>query len=149
MATECGCGDCVDACKHRPGWFLPGEVDKAAGFLGLSPEEFFKRYLGVDYWVDDGEVRQTDIFAPRHVGRPGGQRYPFYPAGRCVFLDENERCKIHLVKPAECAHYIHTMDEKEPYEFRKEVARAWSSEEGRSEVHRITEGRFGSPASTN
>ena len=30
--VECTCDICKQACKHKPGWFLPKEAEKAAEY---------------------------------------------------------------------------------------------------------------------
>ena len=53
---SCTCGYCRDGCTRKPGWFLPGEAEKAAGFMGMTLPDFFRAYLAVDWWVDDPDI---------------------------------------------------------------------------------------------
>ena len=105
MSKSCCCEKCVAACKGNPGWFLPGEAEKAAEFLGIPFDEFRSKYLIRDYWVgtDDGDVY---VWAPRKKGieedrETASFSYPFC-LGDCIFLDSQNRCGIHEVKPHEC-----------------------------------------------
>lgn len=97
---SCQCSSCVECCKHQPGWFAPGEPEKAAEFLGIPFEEFESKYLIQDFWVDGAYV-----YAPRKVGVEqdspvASYGYAFKPAP-CIFLKDN-KCSIHPVKPFEC-----------------------------------------------
>lgn len=93
------CSRCRAACAEKPGWFLPGEAEKAAEHLGLTMKEFFDRHLAVDWWVTD----EDDIFllSPAVKGAPTGTEFPGDPHGTCVFF-VNGQCSIHAVKPYEC-----------------------------------------------
>ena len=53
---SCTCQTCVDACYRKPGWFLPGEAENVAKFLGLSLEETFRKYLAIDWWAGKGDL---------------------------------------------------------------------------------------------
>jgi len=97
---ECQCQSCKSACTHNPGWFLPNEAEKAADYLGMSLQEFFNRYLGVNWWVDDPDIF---VLAPALVGEETGAEYPGDPRGTCVFFNQDGLCDIHIVKPYECA----------------------------------------------
>lgn len=97
---ECNCDKCQQACQRVPGWFRPGEAEKAAALLGLSLPAFFKRYLGVQWWEAE---RPTFVLAPAIVDRmEPGHEYPSNPRGQCVFFEEG-RCAIHAAKPHDCA----------------------------------------------
>ena len=118
---DCTCEDCVDACKAAPGWFAPGEAEKAAELLGMPFEDFKNEYLIVEYWVGGARV-----WSPRKDYQPkGGQDALWADAfkkGRCVFLDENDRCKIHAAKPYACREALLCED---PRDRRKEVSDKW------------------------
>lgn len=95
------CTTCRAGCTRKPGWFLPGEAEKAAVHLGMTLQEFFDAYLAVDWW--EGE---PDIFllSPSIVGEDTGTEFPGNPGGACVFYKEG-RCQIHEVKPFECRDF--------------------------------------------
>lgn len=92
------CARCQSACKHKPGWFLPGEAEKAAEYLNLTLEEFFHDYLAVDWWVDYPNVY---VLSPAVVGADTGTEFSGDPHGTCIFYVD-KRCQIHAVKPYEC-----------------------------------------------
>lgn len=117
---ECTCDSCRRACSYVPGWFMPGEAEKVAEFLGLSLKEFFDKYLGVNWWVDGGDIF---VLAPALVGEVSGLEYPGDPRGKCVFFNNKELCDIHLVKPFECAELRCNKTKAE--KIHKAVAMAW------------------------
>lgn len=52
--NDCRCNVCKQACEFKPGWFLPGEAEKAADYFDLDFWEFFNAFLGVDFqWARD------------------------------------------------------------------------------------------------
>jgi Fe-S-cluster containining protein len=121
--SECQCDTCKEECSFNPGWFLPGEAEKAAKHLNMSLQDFFKQYLGINWWEADHKT-DNDIFvlAPAIVDMEAGQEYPSDPRGQCVFLEKG-LCKIHAVKPFECAQFIH--GDKTVSERHWKVAQAW------------------------
>lgn len=101
MSRSCTCKKCIECCNHQPGWFLPGEAEKAAEHLNMTFDDFKNEFLVIEYWVGGAMV-----YAPRKKYQPKGcivaaHSDAFIP-GKCVFLDKNSRCRIHTVKPAEC-----------------------------------------------
>lgn len=125
-AASCTCERCVGACKHKPGWFKPGEVELLAKYMNLSLEELFRDYLTVEWWASDEPIY---VVSPGIVGLPTGQQVPYIRTGRCVFLTEDDRCRIHAAKPAECALFWHGMDTVTGgFDEHREVAMLWSGE---------------------
>lgn len=100
---ECQCSKCKRGCKNTPGWFLPGEAEIAAEYLDLSFQEFFDKFLGVNWWVGETEIF---VLAPALVGEPTGSEYPGDPRGKCIFFNDEGLCDIHPAKPYECAEGI-------------------------------------------
>ena len=92
------CSYCRDGCDHKPGWFLPGEAEKAAELMGMSLADFFRQYLAVDWWTGDPNIF---LLSPAIVGEESGSEFPGNPRGTCVFY-KDERCQIHAAKPFEC-----------------------------------------------
>ncbi|RLE41738.1 hypothetical protein DRJ48_04995 [Candidatus Woesearchaeota archaeon] len=89
VEKECKlCGHC---CLFSSGIVLDDEIPRLAEHLGMSTEEFKKRYL----------EQFTKFHTTRH--RFKQVRVGSAPHGRCVFLDlETNKCKIHEVKPLHC-----------------------------------------------
>ncbi len=77
------CRQCGDCCAGRGGIFVrPEEVAGMAAFLGLSPQEFTRRYV-----VTNSLGAHLDI-----------------KNGYCVFLKDN-CCQVHPVKPFICRQW--------------------------------------------
>lgn len=123
---SCRCSYCQKACEHKPGWFMPGEAEKVADFLGMSLQDLFKQKLMVD-WYEGllGPLNPGFVLSPAVVGEEPGVEFPAQPTGRCVFLTEDKRCSIHPVKPFECRQAIHGDPEGESAHDHKLVALQW------------------------
>lgn len=114
----CSCDTCQSWCQHVPGWFKPGEAEKAAELKGMSLQEFFKQYLTVDYWAGD----TIFVLRPATVTEAPGEIAPANPLGQCIFY-KNGLCEIHDAKPHECATVSH--DETPPDDWHKRTADSW------------------------
>lgn len=95
--TRCACPECVECCHRQPGHLIPGDFERITEFLKIAPEEALKYF-----WASPGgkmmnletrTIRQVRTITPR------------MEKGKCVFLDENDRCKIHPVAPFGCAYF--------------------------------------------
>jgi len=93
------CGRCQRGCDWKPGWFLPGEAENTAAYLGMTLEELFRDRLMVDWWEAG---RDVFVLSPAVRGRDPGREFPGEPTGACVFY-EGGRCRVHPAKPHECA----------------------------------------------
>ena len=135
---ECSCDKCAGACSDKPGWFMPGQAERAAELLGFSLAEFFSKYLGVDWWEGDGQISDDDIFllAPAITGMSAGSEYPASPRGRCVFLKDS-LCLIHAAKPFECAEFMHGDSSEAIAARHKSVAQAWNEAEHQNQVRSL------------
>lgn len=114
---SCECEACIDACTHKPGWFLPGEIEKVAEFLDLSLKELFDQYLGIDWYsAEKGDTHRKPLWviAPAQNNMEPGGQYPVAPQGRCIFLTEDNKCRIHEVKPYQCRVMIHNNPDMKP-----------------------------------
>ena len=117
-------------CKSNPGWFAPGEADKAAELLGMSFEDFAKTYLVIDSVVVDESP--VDVFVPVKVGRDGtpnarpltrvDKLYTRLP-NPCVFFRDNG-CGIYEARPYECRRYICT-NKASDNPSHEEIGRMW------------------------
>jgi len=84
LRFECtACGHC---CRWGAGyvWVSEREIHAMAEHLGLDVLEFARRYV-------------------RRVGT--ALSLTELPDYRCVFLDENERCRVYPVRPTQCRTY--------------------------------------------
>jgi len=82
------CENCKACCEVGSGFILPKEVKLIAKTLGVSEEEFKKKYL------DEIERFHTQLFKPKL--QKGNNEY-----GPCVFLTE-KGCNIQKTKPLHC-----------------------------------------------
>ena len=100
-------------CRTNPGWFAPGEVEKAAKLLELPADEFVRTYLIIDAVELEDEGR-VEVFAPVKLDRFG--KPAFAPAtrvddwyrtlpGSCIFFADNG-CRIYEARPIECRAYL-------------------------------------------
>jgi len=131
---ECKCKKCVDGCSFAPGWFKPGEAEKAAELLGLSMKAFFKRHLIVDYWCGDNKTDWVTVFVlkPNIVGYKPGDMCPANPMGRCSFLTSENLCAIHTAKPFECKEVMAC--QKQEHNFHAEVQDAWNNKGAQAQI---------------
>jgi Fe-S-cluster containining protein len=111
---ELGCIRRGICCRSSPGWFGPGEVEKAAASKGMEPDAFVKKYLIIDTVQVDGQ--EIHAFAPVKLDRFGKPAFEttkvvdtLYRAlrGTCIFFD-GEGCGIYQARPIECAKYVCT-----------------------------------------
>jgi Fe-S-cluster containining protein len=144
---DCACDKCVKACHRTPGWFMPGEAQKAAKLMGMSFREFRDRYLVREFWGGyEGltiwcplktvtlaaiGLKESTVNAMKAAGievqAKAGSWAPFsyaFAPGRCIFLDENNRCKIHAAKPYECRMAMPCGTKDQP-NWRRKVVAAW------------------------
>jgi len=124
MKNECSCDICKAACKSKPGWFLPAEAEMAASELDMSFDDFFKKYLSVDWFCSNGI--DYYILSPAAKGNSTGDMFPYNPAGECVFFD-GDKCMIHKSKPFECKEFSHGDSIELRQNRHKETALAWKN----------------------
>lgn len=127
---SCTCEVCRGACERRVGWFLPSEAEKAAAHLGLSFDEFFHRFLVVDYWDDSPPIY---LLAPANANCIPGTTMGWNVFGQCVFLVDG-RCSIHPVKPHECKEMLHDGSHGEVHEA---ISVAWNTPESQAMIYRL------------
>lgn len=118
---SCQCKSCQGACSYKPGWFMPGEAEKAAALLQMPLKEFFRTKLMVDWWESP---TPTFVLAPAIVGHKPGHEYPGNPRGACVFFKDG-KCEIHGAKPYECSMHMHTDTHELCQKRKRRVVRAW------------------------
>jgi Fe-S-cluster containining protein len=130
--TECACEECTRCCKVQPGPLIPGDFERIAARIG---EEEAKKKL----WASPGAlVLKGDV--PMRIRTIT----PVLEGGRCVFLDDKDRCTIHDIAPFGCAFFdthmgnlqaswranwylrvIHESDEYEGLRATLQPARTW------------------------
>ena len=107
---SCACDQCVSACRRDPGRLVPADLPRIAAFLGIGEPELIAGYL-VILPAKNSHVRflaPAKFKASRLLAAPGTLVPEYYSGekGRCVFLDPGGACRIHPVKPFECAAYM-------------------------------------------
>jgi len=83
---SCTCLKCKECCTREPGWFMPDEIATAAAFFKLSESEFIKQYCK--------EHIEDNTYALSPAQKPNSTE--------CIFLNDEEECSVHEVKPYEC-----------------------------------------------
>lgn len=133
-STSCTCHACQGACKHKPGWFLPGEAEAAARLKGMTLPAFFTAHLGVDWFERDyGDSPATFLLSPAIKGHTPGVEFPGDPRGECTFYTDG-LCGIHEAKPHECRAYLHGEAQTSVAERHLAVADAWKDHQGQVET---------------
>ena len=99
--TYCSCGDCRSFCRTRPGALAPGDIDAIAEHLGLeyASASFIAEHMEA---TQDGPRTATPEFPD---GRTPAMR-PKMVDGKCVFLGDDGKCKVHPVAPFECSRHM-------------------------------------------
>lgn len=102
---ECACDSCTNACRKKPGIFAPGEAEKAASLIGYSLQEFFDKFLAVDWWEPEPRLEELVFYLTPSIEQiEAGGLFPVQPnQGKCVLLSDDGDCSIHEAKPEECA----------------------------------------------
>jgi len=121
--TICACAECVNNCRHLPGYLLPADVERIRRLLKYrNAVEFAFQYLFASpgaIVMQAGRVFQIPTLVPRRK-----------QDGSCIFLDENNRCRIHEVSPFGCAffdaHQSDAVANNRSSHGLQEVARHWA-----------------------
>jgi len=108
---SCNCPECVSACSTDPGRFLPEDIQKLAGLLGISQAELLDQYLVKILLSSKDSVyglAPAKRKGKRYIAAPGTVAPDYYARERgvCVFLDEQGACAIQGAKPFECSAYM-------------------------------------------
>lgn len=126
--TSCDCERCKGMCYGRPCWGTPDDVARiiASGHGDM---------LMLDWAEIHG--RTIELLAPAITGFQG-QDAPFWPQGKCAFLDPEDHCPLHQpgLKPVEgrvssCKGGVdltavhHAIAELWAAEQGREIVRAW------------------------
>ena len=108
--TTCACDRCRACCKRQPGAFAHGEIERLVEHIAEKQKcgrELAFQFVKAQVWASPGAlVKDTSTGRTHRIG----SITPRFKRGRCVFLDENERCTIHAVAPFGCAMFDTHMD---------------------------------------
>jgi Fe-S-cluster containining protein len=113
---NCSCNECISACLNDPGRLVPSDMPKMSRYLKISESDLKKNYLVIVSIKINGLA--ANALAPakksgrRFIAEPGTIAPDYYSKekGRCIFLDDKERCLVHEVKPFECGAYMGCRD---------------------------------------
>ncbi|MFN8698213.1 MAG: YkgJ family cysteine cluster protein [Flavobacteriales bacterium] len=83
--AQVNCLDCANCCKTTSPIFRNVDIDRIAQHLGIRPSALTSKYLHID---EDGDwvLNQSP----------------------CVFLNEDNTCRVYEVRPKACREYPHT-----------------------------------------
>ena len=82
---EIDCTECANCCKTTPAILTNRDIKRIAAFLKIPPKIFRRKYVLEDI---KGELSFNKV--------------------PCVFLAEDNRCKVYEIRPASCRDYPHT-----------------------------------------
>ena len=141
VTNACDCHKCRAACSHKPGWFLPDQIEPLAEALGLTEKELFDQHLQVDWWAgtdfDDEQDGDVFVLSPAVIGGDAGDMFDRDPTGVCRWFRDG-KCAIHdLGKPHECAAYIHSEDDGIASKRHEDVAQAWNRPEHQEKIKQL------------
>lgn len=79
------CLECANCCKTTSPIFRIKDINRISSFLKMKESEFIHKYLKID--TDNDYVLKSSP---------------------CLFLDQNNHCKIYEKRPLACKEYPHT-----------------------------------------
>jgi len=121
---SCDCEKCKNCCWRNPGWFGSKEeiIQSAKTMKCETLKEFANKYLVKEYWAGKESItvpaprRNSNKFKDdehaKYWMEEVAKNQGFHNATwghnlingfACVFLNDNNKCKIHKSKPIECA----------------------------------------------
>lgn len=122
--TTCACSICIENCKHIPGYLIPDDVERIGRHLGYTNiGEFAFDYLlaspGATV-MHGGRIFQIPTLVPKRK-----------EDGCCVFLEGDNRCRIHAVAPFGCSFFDHAQPDEEAQRRSsrglQEIAKHWAA----------------------
>ena len=121
--VSCSCTVCKNACRTRPGWFIPEQLAEIEKFFGKSIHAMLGRELAIDWGCDRDMTGSILILAP-NIKNNRSIQYPAIPRGECVFVGE-KGCIIYPIRPYECGVSVHSDDEEKDLMRHVEIAAKW------------------------
>ena len=83
--SELDCLDCANCCKSIPPLLNEQDIKRIAKFLGIKAGHFKEEYTRID---EDGDIVLKTV--------------------PCIFLEEDNKCRVYEVRPKACREYPHT-----------------------------------------
>lgn len=114
------CLDCGACCKKYWITLLPKNIKKKAIYLNQTPEEFIKKncllYMKLYPSTYEGKLTINTSFLPKKIYEKILTQLNYVPNylicqpeivlkrknGSCLFLQQNNKCKIYSVRPVQC-----------------------------------------------
>jgi len=127
--NPCTCKKCQTACR-RPGWFIPGEIEKVSKYLKISVKVLFQTRLVVDWWEDDEPIF---VLSPALKEDETGEMASYDPRGGCIFFN-NGLCDIHPVKPYECAMWSCREPDKG---YHESASKMWNNPKAQQQIRKL------------
>lgn len=84
------CNKCGKCCSYGSGFALKDEIPRIAAFLNMESKTFTDKFL------EETEIFHTQVFKFR------AKKVAGKPYGNCMFLEPDNLCQIHDVKPLHC-----------------------------------------------
>lgn len=123
--SSCSCEICKNACKNRPGWFIPEQVPEIETYFGRNIFDLLGKELAID-WGTDMEMKENILLLAPNIKGNQSIQYPANPRGECIFLKEG-KCTIYSVRPYECGVTSHTDKEEKDILRHIEIATKWKN----------------------
>lgn len=109
---SCSCNECISACLNDPGRLVPDDIPGLSRLLKITVQDLENYYLVRVPVTSNGHT--VHALAPakkkgrRFIAAPGTDAPDYYAEekGRCIFLDDKDRCSVHEAKPFECGAYM-------------------------------------------
>ena len=122
---SCLCEECQDACRHKPGWFLPKQIPSLLKHFKAKEISNLLNGAGlaIDWWVGDSDKDNILVLSPNIIGNEEFY-FPGNPKGECVFFKKG-KCLIHKVKPFECANALHSDTEEIAQKRKRFIKDQW------------------------
>lgn len=117
-------------CLSQPGWFMPGEAEKAAKHLGLTLKMFFVKYLCVYVWRKGADIdHDVFILAPAMIEIKDSFECFSPRTGTCIFY-ENGHCGIDETRPFECIN----SNQRHVHELHLAFALSWDTQKNQDQI---------------
>lgn len=119
---SCNCDICQSACKEKPGWFLPEQIEVLKQYFKVNDirELLNTGKFAIDWWEETDDIL---VLAP-NIKNNGNIQYPSDPRGECVFFKDG-KCEIHSIRPIECEALHHDQDKYSSNGLHEKVAKEW------------------------
>lgn len=123
--NDCQCQICQGACRQKPGWFTPDQIEPLAQSMGLTVQQLFDEHLQIDWWTDS--PKNIYILSPRGEHGRGGTMFSTNPRAQCHWFQDG-KCAIHtLGKPFECREMTHDSNDRVSVADHESVAMTWNN----------------------